>query len=262
MSKRIVLARNSGNSGGAWLMRVWSMHKEVLMLTEAAHYMKLTYAPKKICPEIEIDFQKIVGQHVLGYNFEIPTKYDVCRGFLLDQFYKRKEEVFGLIKCFNKKTIDKCKEICNSVKVVQTLRNPVGTIDFHTYSKIKIADKNKDLGKERGTEEEIFKQTVKNTYRGFLFVEENMGKELLIKLEDLNISLRDNTSYFKDVAQDLFEVEYDDNLIKKIIEVEGFGDDGSGSKKIWENWPEWKKTFFMDSFESLMKKLNYFWIIQ
>ena len=249
MAKRIVLVRNPGNSGGAWLSKVFSSHKDILMFPEITHGLTISYDPRHVHPQVDINFKRRIGQNVKGYNFEVSTQYDIARGFLIDQFAKREEEVIGLIKVFDKTTIDKCKEICSSVKVIQTYRNPIGIIDFYTGYKMKL---------NLFAEKESFENTTAQFYRSFSTLVKN--NELHIRLEDLNSSLINKTLFFKETIEKIFEVKCSDEFVEEFSE--DHGDDGSISKEIFKKWAPWKKEYFLKYFESIMKQLNYTYIME
>lgn len=258
MAKRIVLMRNMGNSGGAWLMRTCSMHEKILMLAEINQVLRLTYVPKeKMYPEADIDFDvKIAqrGHNRKGFLFDRRTQCEIVSRFIIEQYNTRSEEVIGLIKCFDDEAIENCKGICNSVKVIQTLRNPVGIIDFY------MSDERRRQTAFNEPYEECFKAHVDIFNKRFSDTLER--SEAIIKLEDINISLRDNTPFYKDFMENLFEVECPDDLIEEVKEKEGYGDDGGESKVIWEGWESWKKEYFLNSFEWVVEALGYSDIIE
>ena len=262
MAKRIVLMRNMGNSGGAWLMKICTMHEKILMLTEINQVLRLKFVPKEdiYSSEIGIDFDMKIAQRGpgrVGTIFNVRTQCELATIFLLQQLPIRKEEVIGLIKCFDNDAIIKYRKFCNSVKVYQTTRNPIDIIDFYTSDKMlrQVAFD--------ASEETSFREHVVFFYKRFmsLIEERNNNGHEIIKLEDINKSLKNSTPFFKEKMENIFEVEWSNDFITVIIEKESYGDDGSGSKKIWEEWPSWKKECFLNSFKLVMEDLNYMSII-
>lgn len=252
MSKRIVLIWSPGNSGGGWMSKTFSSHENILIFQEVAHALVLSYAPRRIHPQVDIDYNRRVGQNIRdSYNFEKTTCLDIARGFLLDQFYKRKEDVIGLIKAFDKKTISMCNEICDSVKVVQTFRNPVGIVDFYTAYKMELYNY---------SEKESFEKTMKQVYKAFSAIV--VSKEVAVRLEDLNSSLRNRTPFFKETVENIFEVKCSEEFIDSVRDLKDYGDDGSLSKEIWGKWDSWKKNSFLSRFQSIMEKLNYSYLLE
>lgn len=262
MSKRIVLMRNMGNSGGAWLMKICTMHKKVLMLAEINEVLRLKYVPKPMYPDVGIDYdvkisQKNENRH--GTMFESRTQCELGFRFLLNQYKIRKEEVIGLIKGFDAESIKKCKDICDSVKVIQTFRNPVGIIDFYMSLNDAIPGRRQIAFDE--PYEECFKKHIEFFCARFKNFLQKIPTEKIIKLEDINRSLKDNTPFFKETMEEIFEVEWTNDFITEIIKKEGYGDDGSESRGIWKGWESWKKEHFMKSFKIIMEDLNYMFIV-
>ena len=251
-----------GNSGGAWLMRSCTMHEKILMIAEINQVLRLKFVPKEKVypPNINIDFDMKIAQrgfNKIGTVLDSRTQCDIAVSFLIEQFRIRKEEVIGLIKCIDPQAIIKCKRYCDSVKVYQTLRNPVGIINFYTSEKTlrQIAFD--------ASEEECFKEHVtffSGRFAAMIKQRDDVHYEI-IKLEDINKSLKNKTSFFKNKMEEIFEVEWSDDLISQIIQKENYGDDGSISKEIWDNWKPWKKEYFLKSFKSIMCDLGYMSII-
>lgn len=251
MSKRMVFMSNMGHSGGAWLMRVCSMHPEVLMLTEINEVLRLKYVPKKnMYPEVEIDFDIKISQRGSDRKtslLESSLQSELGGLFLIYQYQIRKEEVIGLIKGFNEKAIKKCKEICNSIKFCLTYRNPISLVNFYSNQRVKV---------HKEVYEDSFKYNVNLHSKRFQTHLKNMSKRgKCIRLEDLNDSLRDRTPYFKEVMEEMFEVEWPLSLIEETIKKEGYGNDDS--EEIWNSWEPWQKNYFMDHFKNIMIETNY-----
>jgi len=256
MSKRIVLMRNMGNSGGAWLMKICTMHKEVLMLAEINEVLRLKYVPKPMYPDVGINYDVKLSQRDENRHGALlaRTQCELGFRFLLNQYKIGKEEVIGLIKGFDTELIKKCRGICDSVKVIQTLRNPVGIIDFYMSLKDAIPGRRQTAFDE--PYEECFKKHIEFFCARFKKALGRKEEEKILKLEDINVSLRDRTPFFKDMMEELFEVEWTDNLVEKIIET-GYGDGGDVNKEIFKNWESWKKENFLSSFETITADLGY-----
>lgn len=260
MSKRIVLIRNMGNSGGAWLMEVLNKHVQISMFQEINQVLRLKYQisdkSKKnmVYPNIEYDV-KIAqrSSDLKGFLFNSRTQCEIATQFLLYQFAVQKEEVIGLIKCFDHTSIKTCREKCPSVKVVQVLRNPIGIIDFYT------SKKNLRQIAHHESYEISFKRHVDLFSDRIITFLKNRDEanEKIIRLEDINISLRQNDSFFKELMEDLFEVDWSNEFIKEIKQRFGYGNDADQNREIWKNWDEWKKEYFKTHVGETMLNLGY-----
>lgn len=253
MSKRIVLVKNMGNSGGAWLMKVFCLHKDILMLQELNQILRLRFEPKSLYPDMGINFDVKIAQRTedkKGFIFNSRTQCEIACRFLLYQFKKRNEEVIGLIKCFDGETVKACRNVCDSVKVIQTIRNPIGIIDFYMS-----VDTLHQISFDKPYRE-CFEDHVHFFSSRFKDVLKCKNEEPIIRLEDLNVSLRDGTDFFKILIEDIFEVVWTPDLMMKTINL-GIGGDGSQNKLIWNNWEDWKKECFLKDFEPIMKELGY-----
>ncbi len=249
-----------GNSGGAWLMKVFNMHENILMFQELNQILRLRYdysdINKKNLNYPHVDYDVKIAQRsrdLKGFLFNSRTQCHIATSFLLYQYDIRKEDAIGLIKCFDHESIRECRVKCPSVKVVQVLRNPIGIIDFY------MSQENLRQIAHHDPYEISFKKHVDFFHNKFIDFWENNEKkgEKIIRLEDLNISLKDGNPFLKDTMEDLFEVNFSNEFIEKIKQNLGYGNEGNQNKEIWQNWEGWKKEYFKKYFENLMMNLGY-----
>ena len=107
MSKRLVLIRNPGNSGGNWFKNVSNLHEKILMFQEINQLLRIVYSPKTQCGDpIDIDYNVKVSKSGMFSN---SVQIEIAYNFLADQYDKRSEEVVGLVKCFDTEFIKNLK---------------------------------------------------------------------------------------------------------------------------------------------------------
>lgn len=235
-NKHIILVFNMGHSGGRWFQDVCNIHPDVQLWQEANHYLKVTHLDTKV-------------------------QLDKVYEFFMEQYKKSSMGTIGLIKAFDYRLIRFCEEKEGSI--IQMYRNPIGVVNAKIGKKMdECRSRNiiKDLESERG----IFEAHVEFYAYNYSEYLKNSDKWPIIKLEDLNIDISEDGSYFKKTTEKYLKIKWEKDHIDKIGDLSKIKGDLSrayskhiSDQDIFESWPDWKKEIFIRYFKNLITECGY-----
>lgn len=237
----IFLMYNIGNSGGSWFEKICNSHPQVHAWEELT---------------------RILGNSPPLNEEEIlrAEKTDtIAVSFLKEQLQKTEYKSVGLIKSFGQKTVEFCLQ--NNGAIVQMFRNPIKVVKNKMYSKRREC-LIRGVFKEINTEKEEFEAHVEYYASLYLIFLRRAKKYPLIRLEDLNQSITNGTSYLQDVLQDTTGVAWSDQQIafikNNIYPTNKVGFDRDRDDEIaWNSWSDQEHGVFLKYFKDIMIEAGY-----
>jgi len=236
MSKRVVLIYNMGHSGGRWLQDVFNRHPDVQLWQEANHYLKVDH---------------------LDSDSQLDSVYE----FFRSQLSLCNKRVIGLIKSFDDRSIKLCEEYGGSI--FQMYSHPVNVLDAKDGKKIKECV-TAGLLKLPANEEDTFRAHAMfyaSIYKTYI---DRSYKWPIIKLEDLNESIKSDFQYFIKISKIFFDIEWNNKSlvdIRSMYNVNGnlsrAYSEHTPSCNIFNRWPEWKKSIFTTTFSNVLIRSGY-----
>ena len=230
MAEHVLLVFNMGNSGGKYFEDICNCHEDVQVWQEANHLLK-------------------VDTLDIGYQFS--AIYD----FFMHQYKTNKKKTIGLIKAFDNRLIKFTESINGSI--IQMFRHPIGVVDFKNGHKMHECQQ-RGLFKKLDTPEKIFEAHVDFYASRYQSYTNNAYKWPVVKLEDIKKSLREDTSYFKDLMKKSLKVDWLPIHTRRVLVMGGLEEDMSYFD-IWKSWENWKKDIFLKYFLDIMKLYEYKW---
>lgn len=184
MAKNIFLMYNTGRSGGTWFTNACNLHPEVQVWGE------IKASLPGFCRETRLEESVLLDKYIR------------------DQFESNPNTTIGIIKCFYKQQREFCKE--KSGRVVQSLRNPINIVVG------KMGDKTKDCAAKAATVQEVFEKHIQFYASHFRKYIVRSGEWPIIKLEEMNESLRNKTPLFKKTFEYFTQVGWTQDIIDEV----------------------------------------------
>lgn len=238
MNKHIVLIFNVGHCGGRWFQDICNLHGDVQLWQEVNHYLN-------------VDKKSVKEQFNTIYNF------------FIEQYNTNPKKVLGLIKAFDERLIKFCEN--NNGLIFQMLRNPIDVVDAKNGQKMQEC-LNRGTFNRLETEEEIFEahtEFYSSIYKEYI---NRKDRWPIIKLEDLNYYLKNDTIKFRRILESILKVRVSENHIESIKNFSNIKGDLSRAYcennkdiLIYSSWPGWKKDIFQKYFKNIMLICNYKW---
>ena len=249
----LFLMWNMGSSGGSWFEKVCNIHPDVGAWEEPIRQI--------ITPNSEEWYERKHWDEDQLRTMSEKT-LELFKSFEMSGKWKS----IGFVKGF----IPYVHEYClhKNAVIVQMFRNPIKVVSAKFEKKIIPTGKwmkkhwGEDLditNKKRWFECHVARYA--SFYQGFI---DKQNENMLIRLEDLNESLRGDYSYFKKTMEHITQVEWDQKFISEVKQLKPYKEKKRSAYKIensdkalWLQWEKWQVKVFKKYFAHIMEDQKY-----